>query len=76
MKTLLVLFIFFINTFLYSQAWQKEVFIDIPGDNYDFDIGGRYSYPGDTTYISWINKRDSIYNVYIKRISPNSEMKS
>ncbi|MCG6915369.1 T9SS type A sorting domain-containing protein [bacterium BMS3Abin03] len=56
--------------FLHSQDFQKGIFIDIPGNNFDFDISESASYPGVQTYITWINKIDSNYTVYLKKISP------
>jgi len=70
-KYLFVFFSFFIinSNLLFSQGFQKNVFIDIPGNNYDFDLYTPY-YWGTECYLTWINKNDSIYSVYIKKISP------
>ena len=55
------------------ENFQKNVLVDIPGDNYDFDLlsnGGMY--PFDDLSITWVNKTDSIYTIYLKKISPES----
>ncbi len=68
-----VLFLIFLHIFpvlLYSQSFEKSVLIDIPGDNYDFDILPQAPLFGYSSYITWINRYDSIYTVYLKRISP------
>jgi Secretion system C-terminal sorting domain len=71
-KILFTLFIFsFFNTVsLLSQSFEKNILIDIPGDNYDFDLLAIDTYPGAESFITWINKNDSTYTVYLKKISP------
>jgi hypothetical protein len=71
-KILLSLFIFsFFNSFsLLSQSFDKNILVDIPGDNYDFDLIATDTYPGAESFITWINKNDSIYTVFLKKISP------
>ena len=59
-----------INSLSFSQSFKKNILIDIPGDNYDFDLLASESYPGAESFITWINKNDSIYTVFLKRISP------
>ena len=71
-KILLSLFIFsFFNpVLLLSQSFEKSILIDIPGDNYDFDLLAIDTYPGAESFITWINKDDSTYTVFLKKISP------
>ena len=66
----ILLSVFFIySNFVFSQEFKKSPFIDIPGDNYDFDLLDS-DYPGGESYIAWINKIDLKYSIYLKRISP------
>jgi hypothetical protein len=58
------------NSLSFSQSFDKNILIDIPGDNYDFDLHASEKYPGAESFITWINKNDSIYTVFLKRISP------
>jgi hypothetical protein len=55
---------------LYGQTFHAEVLIDLPGDNYDFDIFAEEQFPDAEAYITWINQLDAIYTVYLKKISP------
>jgi hypothetical protein len=55
---------------LYSQSFEKNILIDIPGDNYDFDLLASDTYPGHESFITWINKNDTTYTVFLKKISP------
>jgi len=55
---------------LISQSFEKNTLIDIPGDNYDFDLLAIDTYPEAESFITWVNKNDTIYTVYLKRISP------
>ncbi len=68
-----ILFCIFSNSGLFSQSFQNEVLIDIPGSNYDFDLLSLEYYPypnSESYYITWINKNNSVYSVYLKKISP------
>jgi len=65
-------FLFFSSSFLFSQSFQKSILIDIPGNNYDFDLLATETYPGAESFITWINKNDSIYTVFLKRITPTT----
>ena len=59
MKTLLKIwfaFLLFSSSFLFSQSFQKSILIDIPGNNYDFDLLATETYPGAESFITWINK--------------------
>ena len=79
MKTLnkpFVLFLFVSLIFpvsLLSQTFEnfdKSVLVDIPGDNYDFDLlSDGVLYPVDDLYITWVNKTDSVYTIYLKQIT-------
>ncbi len=73
-KILITLFIFSFSdpVFLFSQSFEKNILIDIPGDNYDFDLLAIETYPEAESFITWVNKNDSIYTVYLKRIYPNT----
>ena len=63
--------VLFICTNLFSQSFEKSVLIDIPGDNYDFVLPVCTTpFPEPGSFITWINKNDSVYTVYLKRISP------
>lgn len=57
--------------FLYSQSFKKNVLINIPGDNYNFDLLASEPYPSAESFITWINRNDSVYTVFLKRISPD-----
>ena len=75
MKTLLKIwfaFLLFSSSFLFSQSFQKSILIDIAGNNYDFDLLATETYPGVESFITWINKNDSIYTVFLKRITPTT----
>jgi hypothetical protein len=56
--------------FLYGQTFHAEVLIDLPGNNYDFDIFAEDHFPNAEAYITWINQLHAIYTVYLKKISP------
>lgn len=59
-------------TLIFGQDFSCEPFITIPGDNYDIDVLSSDDYNGiDESYISWVNKVDSTYTIYMKKISPN-----
>ena len=58
------------NSLSFSQSFDKNILIDIPGDNYDFDLLASEAYPGAESFITWINKNDSIYTVFLKKLSP------
>ncbi len=64
----IILFLF--SSALYSQNFKPEILIDIPGNNYDFDLSASEFWPGAESYITWINQLDSVYTVYLKKISP------
>lgn len=61
---------------LFSQTFEnfdKSVLVDIPGDNYDFDLlSDGVLYPIDDLYITWVNKTDSVYTIYLKQITLNA----
>lgn len=64
-----LLFIF--SSLLFSQSFDKNVLIDIPGDNYDFDLlKSSEGYPIPENFITWVNKNDSVYTVFLKLLSP------
>ena len=63
-------YIFFISTFSYSQVNQAKPLIDIPGDNYNFDVYSSADYYQPPSFITWINKSDSLYTIYFKQLSP------
>ena len=70
-----VLFTFFaifaINPIsLISQNFEKSILVDIPGDNYDFDLLASEPFSAVENFLTWINKKDSTYTVYLKQISP------
>jgi hypothetical protein len=57
-------------SFSFGQEFEKSVLIDMPEDNYDYDILSlSYSVKNDS-YITWINNNGSFYSVYLKQISP------
>lgn len=59
-------------TIIFGQDFNCNPLVTIPGDNYDFDILTSDDYNGVAeNYISWVNKVDSIYTIYLKKISPN-----
>lgn len=72
MKTLLsfLVLLFFCPVLIFSQPFEKNVLIDLPGDNYDFDLlSTDGSFPASQTFITWVNKNDSVYTVYLKSLS-------
>ena len=71
-KYLSVIFILLItnSSILFGQSFQNKILVDIPGNNYNFDLQASETYPGAKSYITWINKKDSIYTVFLKMISP------
>ncbi len=54
----------------FPQTFQKEQLIDIPGSNYDFDVITSQDYLSPETFITWINRKDSTYAIYLKKLSP------
>ncbi len=69
-RMLLLPLLFFNTTILFARPFQKSILVDIPGSNYDFDLFEAQTYPGYEAYITWINLNDSVYTVYLKKISP------
>ncbi len=64
-------FMLFIFNIPYSaQSFVRNSFIEMPGDDYDFDLLGQTEDFGADGFITWINKNDSVYTVYLKQISP------
>ncbi|MBL1215405.1 MAG: hypothetical protein HND52_18710 [Ignavibacteriae bacterium] len=55
---------------LLSQTFEKSILVNIPGDNYDLDLLSTDPHYGAEAFITWVNKIDSTYTVYLKRISP------
>ncbi len=82
MKSLKISFVFFLLVSLFFPAilvsqtfenFDKSVLIDIPGDNYDFDLpADGIMYPIDESYITWVNTSGSVYTIYVKRLTPES----
>ncbi len=55
------------------ENFDKSVLVDLTGYNYDFDLlSDGVMYPVDELYITWVNKSDSIYTIYLKKISPET----
>jgi hypothetical protein len=72
-KTLLAFIItqFILTTGSFCQDFQVSHLIEIPGNNYDFDVlSPEWGNPNSDTYLCWINNIDSIYTVYLKQLSP------
>ncbi|MCX6149291.1 MAG: T9SS type A sorting domain-containing protein [Ignavibacteriales bacterium] len=67
MKTTILILVFITLSTIYTQEFQKVPFITNTGNNFDFGISG-YTY--SDIYITWINEIDSLYTVYVKKISP------
>ena len=67
---IVVIFFFCLSQLYYGQNFQKSLLIDSPGNNTDIDIASSSGYLPSNTYISWINIKDSIYTVYLKKLSP------
>jgi hypothetical protein len=61
-----------ISLFLLSQQFQKEVLIEIPGNNYDIAVYAESSIYGGVGYLSWVNERDSIYSIYLMSLDLDS----
>jgi hypothetical protein len=55
---------------MFSQSFEKSILVDIPGDNYDYDLLTADPHYGAEAFITWVNKYDSNYTIYLKRISP------
>ena len=81
MKSLKISFAFFLFLYFFFPAammsqnfeyFQKSVLVDIPGDNYDFDLLSRDFYYSEALYLTWINKNDPTYTVYLKIVAPES----
>ena len=69
--TVSILLCFAFNSGSFSQSFRNEILIDVPGKNYNFDIFSIDEYyPHTESYITWINEIDSIFTVYLKKISP------
>ena len=59
------------NSLFFSQEFTKTSLIDIPGDNKNYEIFPNEAfYFGEEKFICWENHIDSVYNIYLKRISP------
>jgi len=77
-KTFVLFFLFslFFPATIMSQNFedfQKSVLIDIPGDNYDFDLlSSGKPYPFYNFYITWVNNNNSIYTIYLKKVTPET----
>ncbi len=72
-QTLIVFVIsqFILTTSNFCQDFQVSHLIEIPGNNYDYDVlSPEWNIRNTETYICWINKLDSIYTVYLKQLSP------
>ena len=55
------------------EDFQKSILVDIPGDNYDFDLlSGGMPYPFYDFYITWVNRSDSLYTIYLKKVTPET----
>jgi len=67
---LVSLFVGFFNSTIFAQTFGKTVFIDLSGDNYNFDLLHTEYFQGTESYITWVNKNESNYTVYLKKISP------
>ncbi len=72
--TLIVLLFF--PAVLISQNFadfQKNVLVDIPGDNYDFDLlSSGKPHPFYDFYVTWVNKTNSLYTIYLKKVTPET----
>ena len=69
-KTIFILFYIALNTRLPGQQFHKQVLIDMPGKNYDFELLSLAEGPYGESYITWINENESVYTVFLKKISP------
>lgn len=73
MKTIFyscTLILLFINL-VYTQTYSSHPLITQAGNNYDFDVLSPLNpWPIDFTYICWVNENNSIYTIYLKKISP------
>ncbi len=73
MKRKLLLFYFvLINSLLYSQKFETSSLIDIPGSNKNYKIFPIIEHEfTEPSYICWENHLDSVYNIYLQKISPD-----
>jgi hypothetical protein len=70
-SAVLFLLLCFFSIEVYSQHFTVSPFIDLPGDNLEFDVlYPEIGVPNSETYICWVNKLDSTYTVYLRKISP------
>lgn len=53
---------------LFSQNFQTSVLVDLPDSNFNIDVS-KSIFDEGKSYISWINKKDSTYTVYLKFLS-------
>ena len=72
MKTLLTYtFVMIVCSALFSQNYTASPFITMSGDNYDFSVTSPIDYGSQPEiYITWVNKNNNLYTIYLKKISP------
>jgi len=58
---------------IYSQEFQVEPLISIPGDNINFSVTSHDLFQFQETYICWENKFNSIYSIYLRKIDTISD---
>ena len=68
----IIIIIFFGLRNNYAQQFSAKPLVTIPGENFDFDLVTTNFYNLDSqSYISWINKQDSVYSVYFAKLKEN-----
>ncbi|MHB8336102.1 MAG: T9SS type A sorting domain-containing protein [Ignavibacteriaceae bacterium] len=66
--------IIFYTSFLNAQSFTTSSYITIPGNNSQIDAVTSYFYNSTpSSFICWVNQYDSVYNIYLRQTSPDSD---
>ncbi|MHB8581156.1 MAG: T9SS type A sorting domain-containing protein [Ignavibacteriaceae bacterium] len=66
--------IIFYSSFLNAQSFTTTPYITIPGNNSQIDAVTGYFYNNTPlSFICWVNQYDSVYNIYLRQTSPDSD---
>ncbi|MHB8581572.1 MAG: T9SS type A sorting domain-containing protein [Ignavibacteriaceae bacterium] len=66
--------IIFCSSFLNAQSFTTSPYITIPGNNSQIDVvNGYFYYTAPSAFICWVNQYDSVYKVYLRQTSPDSD---
>lgn len=62
---------FLFSSLIFCQSFEISTLVDIPGNNIELEVlSADFQEITGETYITWINKIDSVYSVYLKQIAP------